>query len=319
MSDRVEEKIGRICIGCEPLGGVDWGSFDEEEISEAIMVGLGLGVNFFDTASIYGLGASEKRLGQLIKIHGDGNEFIATKIGLTRTSEAPQSGRYKIVKILDGESIVKQVDDSLSNLKLEVIPLVYIHYPSNIDETIESINVIEKLMSDGKILNYGLSNFDLDLAAKMHSLLPIHSLQFEASLLHAKDSASIREKINWCKKNGVRSVAYGGLHKGLLTGKFINYDSKVFPATDRRSRLKSFTGEDFQNVNNKLRLLWPYSSDWGISLTNLSINFLLDELFIDSVVVGIKNKIQISEVFLSNELSLTKIQIKILKELFDWS
>lgn len=318
MSDGLSAN-GRICFGCEPLGGVDWGSFDESEINEAVKLALDLGINFFDTASIYGLGASEKRLGQLVETFGAGNEFIATKVGLTKTSEVTENGRFKIIKILDRKSLLKQVEESLKNLKIETIPLVYIHYPSDIPETIECVNVIDKLISEGKISNYGLSNFDLDLAIKMHEVLPIHSLQFEASLLHAKDAISIRKKIDWCKNNGVRSVAYGGLHKGLLTGKFMSFESNIFPATDRRSRLKSFQGNEFQDANMRLKKLAPYAAAWGISLTNLSINFLLDELGIDSVVVGIKNKMQVSEAVLSNNLHLTEFQVVKIKEIFGWS
>lgn len=285
--------ISRLCFGCEPLGGVDWGAINIDEIKRALVSSLELGWNFIDTAAIYGLGASETRIGEVTQLKAH-QAIVATKIGIEPIDQTNENSRATVIRALDPNLLTKQIWSSIERLQANYLPLVYLHYPDKNCNPKAVTEIISKFMKEGLIGGYGLSNFNLDDIKKFHSLLPISAIQLECSMLDIERHAEVTQLVEWCKKNHVISVAYGVLKKGLLSGKF-SLKHPAFDQKDRRSRLDIFKGEGYTRNIERIEKIKYIINPLGYNLTAVSIRYILDVMNIDVAIVGIKNNTQLIE------------------------
>ena len=278
------QRPSRITFGCEPLGGTDWGKVSFDNIETAIDKALDIGVNSFDTAAVYGLGLSEKRLSKILgkKRH---ELFIATKGGL-KWSEGIEKKRAEIVKDSSPKQLIFDVKASLKRLNLYSIPLFYIHWPDHKLEIEESIFTLRKLKLEGLIKNIGLSNFNLKLLKSAQKVCKIDYVQIPWNIL---EEPSI-DMVNYCIKNNISIVVYNSLYSGLLTGKF-NYNTK-FPDNDRRSRLEIFRKKTTFDTIEKFKKL---AKTKNMTLTQFSIKHLWENSKISSIIFGIKTEKQLIE------------------------
>ena len=162
----LEFNLSKLCFGCEALGGTDWGDINVQDIEKAINFAVERGINFFDTADVYGLGLSEKRLSSIL---GDKRHdmFIATKGGVRWN--VTKSKRAEIVFDSSPSYITKAVEQSLQRMKLETLPLYYIHWPDQHTFIKETLDCLNKLKGEGKIKYIGLSNIkDLELETALN-------------------------------------------------------------------------------------------------------------------------------------------------------
>ena len=281
------KSISPICFGCEPLGGTDWGDIDLVSIEKAIHKALDLGINFFDTAGVYGLGLSEERLSKIL-----GNRrhdvIIATKGGLSwKESRTVRSG---VIKDSSPIAIRKDVESSLVRLRLECLPIFFVHWP-DINTPIEDTFIeLLKLKKEGKIKSIGCSNFSAQQLKRACLISKIDYVQLPINILNTSLDKNIAEI---CKKNKIQIVAYNVLLNGLLTGKF-NKNTN-FQENDRRSRLPLFRGINFIDVLEKVENLKLKAAENNSTITNYAINWVLKQKNICSVVIGIKNSEQIAE------------------------
>src|SRR5690348_16088167 len=149
--------LSRICFGCEPLGGTDWGEVDVSAIADAVEAALEAGINFFDTAAVYGLGLSEERLSAILGERRH-DVVIATKGGLTWTMGAA-GGRATVSRDSSLRELQLGVEGSLRRLRLEWLPVYYIHWPDPRTELRYSFEFLMKLKAEGRIGRIGCSNF----------------------------------------------------------------------------------------------------------------------------------------------------------------
>lgn len=274
-------KISPICFGCEPLGGTDWGEVDIDAIEKAINIALDLGLNFFDTAGVYGLGLSEERLSKIL-----GNRrhdiVIATKGGLSWKNS--NSGREIITKDSSPLSIRADVESSLKRLRLEVLPIFYVHWPdsnTNIEDTFYELSILK---NEGKINSIGCSNFSAEQIIQACSVTDIDYLQTPMNILDGPIDQSLSDV---CLNNNINIIAYNVLLHGLLTGKFdINSN---FPRNDRRSRLPLFKGSKFKNAIEKIEDLKIKAFKTNNSLSHHAINWVLTQKNVSSALIGIKS------------------------------
>lgn len=274
-------KISPICFGCEPLGGTDWGEVDIDAIEKAINIALELGLNFFDTAGVYGLGLSEERLSKIL-----GNRrhdiVIATKGGLSWKNS--NSGREIITKDSSPLSIRADVESSLKRLRLEVLPIFYVHWPdsnTNIEDTFYELSILK---NEGKINSIGCSNFSAEQIIQACSVTDIDYLQTPMNILDGPIDQSLSDV---CLNNNINIIAYNVLLHGLLTGKFdINSN---FPRNDRRSRLPLFKGSKFKNAIEKIEDLKIKAFKTNNSLSHHAINWVLTQKNVSSALIGIKS------------------------------
>lgn len=286
-------KVSRFCFGCEALGGTDWGdNVDIKEIAKSIEYAIEQGVNFFDTADVYGLGLSESRLSSIFS-HKRHDLFIATKGGVSW--KVGNKGRAT-TKINSGspDYIRKAVEDSLKRLRLDRIPAYYIHWPEKGKDMGATAEALYELQNAGKIGVIGCSNFSSKQLLRVLEFAPIKLLQIPVNILSDYPPP---QTLDVCTQNNIHIVGYNILASGLLTGKFSS--QSVFPSSDRRSRLPQFVGDGLKQSIEKIDLLNKQAKLARLSLTQYSIKTAFSALSVDATIIGIKRKNQLRENILS--------------------
>ncbi len=204
-SNRPVKRIGLGCMGMSEF----YGSFNEEESINTLHKALDVGVNFFDTADMYGWGANERLLGKAFKGRWD-KVTLATKFAVMRGPNGEFLG-------LNGkpEYIRQACDQSLQNLGVDTIDLYYMHRQDPKVEIEEIVGAMSELVKQGKIKYLGLSEVNAETLRKAHAVHPITALQTEYSLWSREPENEI---LDVCKELGITFVAYSPLGRGFLTG-----------------------------------------------------------------------------------------------------
>lgn len=284
-------EISTVGFGAWALGGGDWafswGPQDDKESIAAIHEAIDLGVNWIDTAAVYGLGHSETVVGKAVADRRD-KVLVATKCGLIWDDKGT------VTKDLSAESVSKEIEDSLRRLNLDVIDLYQIHWPVKDDHSIEeAMGAISKAVEAGKIRYVGVSNFrnsEMERAQKIH---PIASLQPPYSMIRRKIE---EETLGFCKENGIGVIVYSPMVSGMLTGKY-NAESIAKMADDDWRKTKS---GDFQEPKLSANLelldgLRPIVKKYDKTLAQLAIAWCLRRSEVTSAIVGARKKGQMVE------------------------
>ena len=200
--------INRIGLGCMGMSEF-YGSFDEAESINTLHKSLDLGVNFFDTADMYGWGANEELLGKAFKGRWD-KLVLATKFAVMRGPNGEFLG-------LNGkpEYIREACEKSLKRLGVEAIDLYYMHRQDPKVEIEEIVGTMADLVKEGKVKYIGLSEVDAETLRRAHEVHPVSALQTEYSLWSREPEGEIFET---CKELGITFVSYSPLGRGFLTG-----------------------------------------------------------------------------------------------------
>ncbi len=280
--------VSRICFGCEPLGGTDWGRVDVSDIASAITRALDLGVNFFDTADVYGLGLSEERLSEIL---GDKRHdvVIATKGGMS-WADAPPGGRAVIKRDSSPKYLRSAVEASLRRLRIDSIPIYFIHWPDPNIEIAATFECLARLRDEGKIGQIGCSNFS---AAQVRAACDVAEVSYVQLPLNLLDGGLVPDMDELVREKSIGVVAYNVLANGLLTGK---YDaSSRFPENDRRSRLPRFQGDAFKLALRQVADISLAAAAENLTCAQYAITKVLERAGVVSVILGIKNRQQIEE------------------------
>jgi len=279
--------VSEIGLGCWGIGG-NWGDVSECEARELLKKALDKGVNFFDTADVYGDGRSEKFLGELIKSTSE-KIFVTTKSGQRLRPYTPGGHNLK--------NIEEFIDRSLINLGIDCIDLLQLHCPpSQICSKKETYEMMDEIVKKGKIAHYGVSVFKLSEAMDAIQFPNVKSIQMVFNIFRQKPAEAFLKE---AKKRNVGIIARGPLASGLLTGT-INQETK-FPENDHRNyniNGKAFdVGDTFSGVNfekglkavEKLKDLLPDN----FSLTDLALKWILMHDEVSVVIPGATNKSQV--------------------------
>ena len=201
-------QVNRIGLGCMGMSEF-YGSFDEKESINTLHKAIDLGVNFFDTADMYGWGANERLLGKAFKGRWD-EVIVATKFAVMRGPNGEFLG-------LNGkpEYIRQACEQSLQNLGVEKIDLYYMHRQDPKVEIEEIVGTMSDLVKQGKVQHIGLSEVNAETLRRAHAVHPISALQTEYSLWSREPE---KELFDVCKELGITFVAYSPLGRGFLTG-----------------------------------------------------------------------------------------------------
>jgi myo-inositol catabolism protein IolS len=280
-----ELNVSRLGFGCCPLGGHEWGRVSESEFEDAIAAALDMGINFFDTADIYGLGESERRLGKFLKNRQE-DVIIATKFGVRKDN----NGRtfYDSSPAWLDESL----DASLKRLNRDHVDLYQVHYLDGRTPIGETTAALEAKRAEGKIRYYGFSNISFADLSGLTDVQGAISFQGEYSLAKREKEKEI-EAIY--KDKGLSFISWGSLGQGILSGKY--QTDTAFGADDRRARpvYVNFHGEkllkNVRMVDNIKKIFIKKDK----SLSQIAIRWILDRFNSSVALVGIKRSSQLIE------------------------
>jgi aryl-alcohol dehydrogenase-like predicted oxidoreductase len=250
---------------------------------------LDKGINFFDTADVYALGESEKLLAGAL---GESRKqvIIATKVGVNWKRENHDC-RARTWYDLRPERIIQALDASLARLRVDCIPLYYLHWPDPNVPLEDSLGAVLRAREAGKIRYVGLSRFSVEQIRKASSILPIAAVEFEYNLLNRSIEVDV---LPCCRELGIGLTVFGPLAQGMLTGKYGPADR--FDRDDRRSRLPHF---NFPELNRSLRIVERIRETstrlGGVSLSQIAINWLLRSSGVTSVITGVRSPAQVDE------------------------
>src|SRR6266404_4301304 len=230
-------KITRVGYGAWAIGGSGWefawGPQDDADSIAAIHRALELGVNWIDTAAVYGLGHSEEIVARALASYGGPRPYVFTKCGL-RWDEQGQTHR-----VLTAASIRQECEDSLRRLKVDTIDLYQIHWPvEDTKELEEGWSTMAQLQREGKARWIGVSNFDVEQMKRAQDIAPITSLQPRYSLVHTEVE---REILPFCQQEGIGVIVYSPMASGLLTGAMTRERISKLPDDDWRKHDPDFT------------------------------------------------------------------------------
>lgn len=275
-----------IGFGAWGIGGKPFWSSEGDNMSvKSIQKAYDLGINFFDTAPVYGFGLSEKLIGKALK-KVRGQVILATKCGLRWEKESLGA----ITKNATRESILEEIDQSLERLDTDYIDLYQVHWPDGKTPPEETMAALLEIQKQGKIRHIGVSNYSV---AQMQECLksgPVVSLQPEYSLL----ARSIeKETVPFCLINDIGIIAYSSLASGVLTGK---YDRNT-KFKDWRSKgiIGQFTGEAFVKNIEKVERLKAVAESEGKTCGQMAVNWVTHQPGVASALVGVKNDRQVAE------------------------
>jgi len=287
--------VSEIGLGCWAIGA-DWGNVSLDDAREVLKTSLDQGVNFYDTADVYGDGRSEQLVSELIKSTSE-RLYVATKAG--RRLNPHTADGYNLL------NIENFVDRSLKNLGVECIDLLQLHCPPT--ETYskkETYDMLDEIVLKGKIANYGVSVETVSQAQEALKHPNIKSVQIIFNIFRQKPSEVFFKE---AKKKNVAVIVRVPLASGMLTGK-MNKDW-VFPENDHRNyniKGEAFDiGETFSGVNfekgleavERLKDLLPE----GFSLTDLALKWILMHKEVTVVIPGAKNKQQVGNNLMASD------------------
>ena len=286
-----------VGLGAWAIGGagqVGWGKQDDEDSFDAIYEAMDVGINWIDTAPMYGQGRSEEVVGRALKGMGE-RPFVMTKCGLVWDDENQR------IPSLEPDSIRRECEDSLRRLDVEVIDLYQIHWPIDDDKAIEAWAVIAELIGQGKVRYGGVSNFSVEQIKACQKIFPVTSLQPHYSMI-VRD---IEEEIlGCCKENNVGVIPYSPMGRGLLTGKFTAERLASLEDGDHRQRSELFKEPGFSRTLEFVEKMRPIAYRNGITLPQLAVSWVIAHDGITAAIVGARRKGQISETVKASDVVL---------------
>ncbi|MFB5674476.1 aldo/keto reductase [Paenibacillus terreus] len=308
MSDRIrlgktDLLVNRIGLGANAVGGHNlYPDLNEETGKDVVRTALELGVNFLDTAFIYGPGRSEELIGEVLKETGRDKAVIATK------------GAHKFV---DGQTVMdnspaflqQSVEDSLKRLGTDYIDLFYIHFPDENTPKDEAVGALQKLKEEGKIRAIGVSNFSVEQLREANKDGYVDVLQSEYNLFVR---GAEQELLPYCSSSGISFVPYFPLASGLLGGKYTP-ETKF---NDFRAHIPLFQGEAFLRNLEKVEQARLIADQKGVELAHLVLAWYLKQPAIDVLIPGAKKPEQVKENLKTLDVSLTDSETQAISEIF---
>ena len=291
-----------IGLGTWAIGGpwqYGWGPQDDADSIRTILAAIDEGINWIDTAPIYGCGHSEYIVGLALREMSE-KPLVATKCGLLWNDKREK------VSCLDPDSIIKECEDSLRRLGVEVIDLYQMHWPQPDAQLEEGWEAMATLVQQGKVRTIGASNFTVEQLKRVAAIHPPASLQPPYSMLRRDIEADL---IPYCGENSIGIVVYSPMQKGLLTGKFSKEHMQTLAPDDHRCNDPMFHGQAFEKnlaIVDKLKSIADRS---GKTVAQLAIAWVLRKKEVTAAIVGARKQKQIKETVQAGDWVLSEQDI----------
>ena len=293
--------LTRIGFGAWAIGGGDWqfawGAQDDKESVEAIHRALDLGINWIDTAAVYGLGHSEEVVGKALKAT-DRKPNVFTKCSMI-WDETRTIGRSL-------KQIRREVEESLKRLQVETIDLYQIHWPNPDEEIEEGWATMADLKREGKVRWIGVSNFNVAQMERALKIAPITSLQPPYSMINRSIEAEI---LPFCERNGIGVINYSPMQSGLLTGAMTKERAAAFPKDDFRRNAKAFQEPQLSRNLKLAEKLGEIGGRHSVSAGVVAIAWTLAKPGITAAIVGGRSAKQVDGVIPAAAFRLTDDEV----------
>lgn len=297
-------EITPIGLGAWAIGGGNWqfgwGSQDDNESIATIRRAIDLGINWIDTAAVYGLGHAEEIVGKALQGRGE-KPYIFTKC------ERTWNERREIVPNLKAASLQREVEDSLRRLDVDVIDLYQIHWPQPEEDIEEGWSTLVKLKEQGKVRAIGVSNFSVEQMERCKKYGPVETLQPPYSLL--KRDAE-KDLLSYCERENIGVIVYSPMRSGLLSGRMTRERVAQMPDDDWRKN-----DPDFQSprLERNLELASMLTEEIGyphnVGAGAVAIAWALRNPAVTGAIVGARRPNQIEDLLPAAELRLSELEL----------
>jgi aryl-alcohol dehydrogenase-like predicted oxidoreductase len=289
-----------IGFGAWAIGGGNWefgwGPQDDSDSIAAIHRAFDLGVNWIDTAAVYGLGHSEEMVARALKSTSH-KPLVFTKC------ERRWHEDRSIYKSLKASSVAEELEGSLRRLGVETIDLYQIHWPEPDNEVEEGWGALARLREQGKIRWIGVSNFSVEHLKRAQKIAPVTSLQPPYSMLRR---AAEEELLPFAKANGIGVINYSPMSSGLLTGKMTAERIAAFPSDDWRRRSPEFNEPRLSRNLRLVVMLREIGNDHGVTPGVVAVAWTLHNPAITAAIVGGRSAEQVDGLAAALEFRLSE-------------
>ncbi len=291
-------EITPIAFGAWAIGGWMWGGAEVKDAVNAVRKSIELGITTIDTAPVYGFGLSEEITGEAIRGMRDKLQIL-TKFGIRWDKKegefyfasADNSGnKVDLYRYAGKESVIEECENSLRRLGTDYIDLLQIHWPDSTTPVEETMEALNRLIEQGKILAAGVSNFNVALLDKSAKVTGVASDQVPYSMLNRNIEQDL---VPWCIENNVGILAYSPLQRGVLTGKFD--PDHEFNEGDHRAGLYWYKRENIIRVNEFLAKIQPLAESKGATISQLVLRWTIQQPGITCALVGARDPGQVEE------------------------
>jgi aryl-alcohol dehydrogenase-like predicted oxidoreductase len=280
-------EITPLGIGAWAIGGsgweFGWGDQDDNDSIAAIRAGLDAGLNWIDTAAVYGLGHSEEVVSKAL-------QGVSKKPYVFTKCERRWGADKKIFPSLKADSIRKECEDSLRRLKIDVIDLYQVHWPQPDEDIEEGWTEMAKLKEEGKVRWIGVSNFNVEQMKRAMKIAPITSLQPPYSLL-VRDIE--REILPFVLQNEIGALVYSPMRAGLLTGKMTRERALNLPKDDWRSKNPDFQEPKLSRNLELVQILRKIGERNGKAPGEVALAWTLHNPAVTAAIVGLRKADQV--------------------------
>src|ERR1700678_3960529 len=290
--------LSPIGFGSSAIGGGDWqfcwGPQDDNDSIAAIHKALELGINWIDTAAVYGLGHSEEVVARALKTTSH-KPYIFTKCGLVWGEKRETSNDLKQIR--------REAEYSLRRLGVDTIDLYQVHWPKPDEEIEEAWGVMADLQQQGKVRWIGVSNFSVEQMERVKKIAPITSNQPPYSMLNRAIEPTI---LPFCQKNNIGVINYAPMHSGLLTGAMSKARVAQFTSDDFRRNAKNYQEPLLSRNLAVAEFIGKIGARYGVSAGVVAIAWTLDHPAITAAIVGGRDAKQVEGVLPAAKFRLTE-------------
>jgi aryl-alcohol dehydrogenase-like predicted oxidoreductase len=295
--------ITPIGIGAWAMGGGDWafswGPQGDDQSIAAIHAALDAGVNWIDTAAVYGLGHSEEVVGKAIA--GRANRpYVFTKCSRVWNE------KREIGHSLKADSIRRELEASLRRLKMDVIDLYQIHWPEPDPEIEEAWKTLAELKKEGKVRHIGVSNFNVVQMRRVEKIAPITSLQPNYNIV-TRDIE--KEILPYCREHNTGVIAYAPMKSGLLTGKMTRERIAALPKDDFRPKTPNFREPLLTRNLGLVEVLRTIGDEHSRTPGEVAIAWTLRDPVVTGAIVGMRSAEQAKQIVCAAEFRLSTDEV----------
>lgn len=277
-----------------------WGPQDDDASIEAIHAGLDAGINWIDTAAVYGLGHAEEVVARAL----DGmarKPYVFTKCARVWGDDG------KIGKCLKRDSVRRECEASLRRLKIDVIDLYQMHWPEPDEDVEEGWETMTKLKEEGKVRWIGVSNFNVQQLARVQAIAPVTSLQPPYNLVTPDIEAEV---LPYCQAHNIGVIVYSPMKSGLLTGKMTRERIAAMPPDDFRQRTPNFQEPLLTRNLELVERLRAIGNRHGRTPGEVAIAWTLRRPEVTAAIVGLRSAEQLPGVIGAADFRLSGQEVE---------